>query len=135
MEVQIAAIADMENLEISEAFNNYNIANGNLRLTLDENDMEVTGKVLVEGVPAEIRWAEKFSELSEFKRSYEIKAIIDEDARNALGIQFGPIIGGSVKMNMVYNVPSDGTAEVFMALDLKDASLACLLYTSDAADE
>ncbi len=122
-EVQFAAIARMDDLNVRDLFGDYDVSDGQMRLTLDENNMEVTGEIAIEGMPAEVRWKENFSPEAPFQSRYDISAVLDASARETFGIGLGPFASGPFEMNFTYTVSSDGQQHVAAVLDGENASM------------
>ena len=116
-EAQFAAVARLDDISVRDLFGDNDVSQGNLRLTLDENNMEVSGDVLVEGMPATVKWLENFSADAPFRSRYDVAAVLDSDAQNTFGIQLAPYAVGPFEMRFSYTISNDGDHHVAAALD------------------
>ncbi|MBT5040385.1 MAG: hypothetical protein HOM52_17910 [Rhodospirillaceae bacterium] len=120
-EVQFAAVARLDDLNVRDLFGDYDVSNGQMRLTLDENNMEVGGSIAVEGMPAEVKWIENFSPQAPFQSRYDISAVLDQQARETFGVNVAPFASGPFDMNFTYTVSPDGAQHIAAALGAEDA--------------
>ncbi|PPR25063.1 MAG: hypothetical protein CFH38_00725, partial [Alphaproteobacteria bacterium MarineAlpha10_Bin1] len=122
-DVQFAAVARMSDLSVRDLFGDYDVSDGQIRLTLDENNMEVGGSISIEGMPAKVKWIENFSPEAPFQSRYDISSVLDSDARKTFGINIDSFAKGPLDMNFTYTVSSDGTQHVAAALGAENAHL------------
>ena len=122
-EVQFAAVARMDDLAVTSLIGDYDVSEGQMRLTLDENSMDVSGTIAVAGMPADVKWKENFSPEAPFRSRYDITAQLDGEARKIFGISLGLYAQGPFGMNLTYTVSVDGTQQVAAALDAKNVQM------------
>jgi hypothetical protein len=136
-EVQFAAIARLEDLTVRDLFGGYDLEAENLRLTLDENNLEVGGSVSLAGMPATIKWIENFSPQAPFQSRYEVSSVLDAPAREKFGIDVGSYAQGPFDMNLTYTVSPDGTQHIAAALGAENVLMEIpeLFWRKPAGEE
>jgi len=122
-EAQFAAVARLSDLSVRNLFGDRDINQGNLRLILDENNMEVSGDILVEGMPATVKWMEHFSTEAPFRSRYDVTSILDTAAQKEFGIDLAPFAEGPFDMRFSYTASNDGTQHVTAALDARQVQM------------
>jgi len=122
-EAQFAAVARLTDIAVDDLFGERDVSQGNLRLMLDENNMEVDGEILVEGMPSTIKWLENFSAQAPFRSRYDVKSVLDAATQKEFGIELAPFAEGPFDMKFSYTLSNDGAQHVTAALDARQVHM------------
>ena len=136
-EVQFAAVARLTNITVDNLFGERGVSQGNLRLMLDENSMEVGGKILVEGMPSTIKWLENFSTQAPFRSRYDVTSVLDTAAQKEFGIELGSFAEGPFDIRFSYTMSNSGSEHVTAALDARQLKMNIpeLFWQKEVGDE
>jgi hypothetical protein len=122
-EAQFAAVARLSDISVRNLLDQRGVTDGNFRVTLDENSMEVQGDVRVEGMPSHIRWLENFTPDAAFRSRYDISAVLDAAAQKKFGFALAPYAEGPFDMRATHTLSNDGVQHITAALDGRQAKL------------
>ena len=122
-EVQFAAVARMDNLAVTSLIGGYDLRDGQMRLALDKNSMDVSGTITLAGIPADVKWTENFSSETTLRSRYDITAQVNSEAQKTFGISLEPYARGPFGMNLTYTISVDGTQQVAAALDAENVHM------------
>ena len=122
-EAKFAAVARLSDLSVRDLFGDKDVSQGSLRLTLDENNMEVIGDILVGGMPSTVKWQENFSPQAAFRSRYDVSAILDSAAQKEFGFALAPFAEGPFDVRLSYTVSNDGAQHVTAALDARQVRM------------
>jgi len=136
-EAQFAAVARLTEITVHDLFGERDVSEGNLRLMLDENNMEVDGEILVEGMPSTIKWLENFSAQAPFRSRYDVTSILDATAQKEFGIELAPFAKGPFDIKFSYTIANDGAQHVTAALDGRQVHMEIpeLFWQKEVGDE
>ncbi len=121
-QVELSATGDITNAAIGKALLDKDFTDGNLKLKLNQNSMNLAGKGSLAGVPIELDWEENFSG-GKFIRRITNKGTTTSEQRRALGFDYSPYIDGPVGSDIVYTVLPKKRAIVAAKLDLAQSSM------------
>ncbi len=136
-ETQFAAVAQLDDIAVTDLFEDKDVSQGTMRLTLDENSMEVIGDVLVEGMPSTVRWRENFLAQAPYQSRYDVTSILDTEAQQKLGLVLEPYARGPFDMKFSYTISNDGAQHVTAALDARQVHMEMpeLFWQKPAGEE
>ena len=124
-EVALSAKASVDALAVDGLISDFKASDGVLSVSLDSaSGMDVSGTIKIEGVPAEISWRENFSAKAPFLTRYDVSAVIDDAARQRLGISLSRYLDGPVPTVIRYTDVNRKRRYVSAVLDMKEAALA-----------
>ncbi len=136
-ETQFAAVARLDDIAVTDLFEDKDVSQGTMRLALDENSMEVIGDVLVEGMPSTVRWRENFLAQAPYQSRYDVTSILDTEAQQKLGLVLEPYARGPFDMKFSYTISNDGAQYVTAALDVRQVHMEMpeLFWQKPAGEE
>nr|WP_246423805.1 AsmA-like C-terminal domain-containing protein [Roseospira goensis] len=104
------------------------LADGDLRLTLDGTGMDVTGTARVGGVPVRLDWRENFTDGAAFDRRYRVSGRLDNAARARFRLDGGPFqppwMDGPVDATLTYTETAGRPGRLDADVDLSPTTLA-----------
>ncbi len=122
-EAEFTAIAHLTDLSVNNLVGGRSLTNGDLRLALDQFNMEVVGKALIEGMPTSVQWLENYGSDSPYRSQYDIFALLDGEAQAQFGFQLTPYVKGPLDLRMTHTVFNDGMQHLSAALDGRQAAM------------
>jgi hypothetical protein len=122
-QVELSATGNITGASIGKALLDKDFTDGNLKLKLNQNEMNLAGKGNFAGIPVELDWQENFTG-GKFIRRITNKGTTTSEQRRALGFDYSPYIDGPVGSDIVYTVLPKKRATVSAKLDLKQSSMA-----------
>jgi hypothetical protein len=104
------------------------LSDGNLKLVLDNNGLDVTGTATIGGLPSNLQWRQNFNKKAPFSTRYRVKGAADAAVlREKAGLNFavlGPdVLAGHIGADVNATMMADGRGTVAVELALDDASL------------
>lgn len=84
--IEVKALADIKGASVTGAPLGLEIDNGRLKLDASQDEMRVTGKVRLNGVPTSLDWRENFTDKTSFVRRFDVTGRVDDAQRLALGL-------------------------------------------------
>lgn len=122
-QVKIAAAANLSGVSLPGLVAGRGLSDGELRIRVDKKGMELAGKALFEGVPAEITGYESFTDESPFVSRYAMQAVFTDETRARLGLDTSSYLTGPVEVDLIWT-DFDGTrGDLAIAANLEDAFL------------
>jgi len=100
------------------------VSDGALSLNVNSEKMVVDGNLSLSGVPAGIAWTEWFTSKTPTRRTYQVRAILNDAARERLGFDTAPWVIGPVGIGVTYSEAGIGTVNGAAELDLTSATMA-----------
>lgn len=88
--VKVEAKARIENLNMSKVLMGLDISGGAADLKVDNKGLDLSGKVRLAGMLADLDWRENFVPQATFRSRYHLKGLMDESGRSALGLDMPP---------------------------------------------
>lgn len=123
-DVRVAAASSIEGFSMTKGPLGLPIANGTLSLQVDPEKMIVDGNLTLAGVPAGVAWTERFTRTSAVRRTYQVRAIVNDAARAKLGIDSAPWVVGPVGIGLTYSEAGNGAVSGAAEIDLTSATMA-----------
>ncbi|CAA6605954.1 conserved exported hypothetical protein [Rhodospirillaceae bacterium LM-1] len=125
--VQVDAKARIENLTMPKVLMGLDITGGSADLKVDTKGLDLTGKVRLAGMAADLEWRENFSKSAPFRSRYRLKGNADQAGREALGLTMQPFtsdwMDGPVGIDALATLQSGGKGEAQIKADLTGARL------------
>lgn len=123
-DVSVAAAASLTGFALAIGPFGLPISNGELTLQVDPEKMVVDGNLAVSGVPAGIAWTEWFTDKTPNRRTYQVRAILNDAARAKLDIELAPWVTGPVGIGLTYSEAAVGIVSGAAEIDLTSATMA-----------
>lgn len=118
VDMTVNAKANVTNAAIKDVIPGRSLANGTLALAVDLDQMAISGKGDVNGVPLSLGWDEKFSGKGPLTH-YSISGAIDDAGREALGLDFIPFIAPYMRGTLIADAGASVDQNGIMTLDVK----------------
>jgi hypothetical protein len=96
---------------------------GDFDLKVDTKSLNLEGTARVAGIPAKVKWLERFDPKARIARQYEATAIVDAEDLKRFGVILSPYLQGALALNIAYLKPPKGVAEMVVKAGLKQSSL------------
>ncbi len=123
-EVDYAARGTLSGVGVPHVLAGHDLTDGDLKLQLDRSALRVEGTARLADVPATLSWIESLRHGDPVQTRYTMKARLDDDARQRLGVDFLPDVAkGPVGVDLAYALMATKRASADVAIDLKDAAL------------
>lgn len=133
-QVDLKASADLTGVAVGKAMLDQDFTEGDLKLTLDKNAMNLAGKGMFAATPIALEWQENFGG-GKFIRRIAAKGTADSALRRSLGFDYSDYLDGPVGTDLVYTVLPKKRAVLAAKLDLTPATMAVdLVNWRKAAD-
>ena len=129
--LKVHAKAQTTHLAMPGAALGLDLSEGNLTLDVDPQGMDVAGKALLGGLPADIRWRENFTRGMPFRSRYQVAASLDDAGRKTIGLDGAPFqppfLSGSVPVDVTATLTESGKGEI----DIKASLIASAMQLPD----
>ena len=126
LEVDVSATAT--GVGVPRVLLGQDLRGGDVRLTLDEGGMDVTGTARVGGVPVTLDWRENFTDGAAFDRRYAVRGRLDNAARATFRLDGPPFqppwMDGAVDGRVTYTETAGAPGVLTADVDLAPATLA-----------
>ena len=121
-QVELNAAADISDAAIAKALLDRDFTEGNLRMKLTRDSMNLAGKGNFAGIPVTLDWDENFSG-GKFIRRIANKGTASAEQLQDLGFDYRPYVDGPVGADIVYTVLPKKRETVAAKLDLAQSSM------------
>ncbi len=126
-QLKVRAHAQTSHLAMPAVALGLDLADGSLGLQVDPVGLDLAGKALLGGQPAEIRWRENFSKAAPYRSRYHVKQVMSDAARNAVGLTAAPFqppfLSGAIPIDLVATLNDGGTGDIAVKADLTPAAM------------
>ncbi len=122
-QIGIKIKADLKGTKIPQIYKGVDLANGTLRMSVNNKGLEAKGKIALNGVPFALKWNERFKGGNKLTTRFELTATLGSKARKALGIDLGHILRGPAAIRLVAGARRGKIATAHVKADLKRAEL------------
>ncbi|WP_119418983.1 YhdP family protein [Desertibaculum subflavum] len=120
-DLDVNASSDIMGFTYPQVVDRFRVSDGTMTLKVDRQQLTARGKLALNGVPVQLIWAEKFS--GPLASRYDITGVLDDAAREALGLSTAPYIRGTFGADVAIEINRAGDVLADGALDLADATL------------
>ena len=123
--IKLRGTVDLEDATVKGAFGGVNVEGGELTFNVTEQALEARGDILVNGVPVVLSWQRIFDAPPDKQPELRLSTVLDEAARERLGLKLNHMIRGAVPVIMsIAQMPSAGKRrKVRVQADLGGAEL------------
>lgn len=126
-QVEIGVQAAANNVAIPDVAFGLPLSEGRLDLTLDRAGMDVTGTVVLGGIPATLAWRENFTD-DEIRSRYVVEPVVGNEDRPSIGLGMAPFtppyIDGAVGAHVVYTIDRDNKGHLTAEVDLTEPAMS-----------
>lgn len=123
-EIELAGFARLMNFELNNFLGSYDISEGESRVAIDKNNMDVMGNIAINGIPSTFVWKENFDKSHSIRSKYVISSMLDDSDREALKVFLDPYISGMLGINIDYIVTAEGVKRAKIDINADNASLS-----------
>jgi len=122
--VTIRALAKLRKLRLPNAIGSTNIDGGGIDLDINDDGLNGKGKIILNGVPANLSWRENFNKSAGDTSKFTLNLRMDGKARRRFGIDLDDFIRGpaNVSVKAVGNGPNLKLAQI--TADLSSTTLS-----------
>lgn len=132
-DVDAAASVRLENFASTAGVFGADLTQGDFDLAVTTDKMVAKGRGVLAGVPIDLTWTENFAASATLQTRYEVQAVLDEDARQTLGLTAQPVLRGPVGVGLTYEISADGAEKGAASLNLADATMSLTDFGWDKA--
>jgi len=132
-EIKMSAESELKGAGLPSVAFGLPLSDGDLKLVLDNNGMDVSGSAVIGGLPSDLQWRQNFSKKAPFYTRYRVKAAADADVWRQMADLSPTVLGpdalaGNVgaDINATLNADGGGTVAVELLLDEAVLTLAPL---------
>jgi len=126
-QLEVGVKAKAEDIAIPQVAFGLPLTAGNLSLSLDRAGMDVTGQVVLGGIPTAIAWRENFGG-GDFRSHYILDPVVGNEQRPLVGLSVMPFvppyIDGAVPAHVTYTVARNDTRRLQADVDLTTSSMS-----------
>lgn len=126
-QMKVHAQAQTSQFSLPDAAIGLDVTDGALALDIDAKGMDVTGRLALGGIPADLRWHENFVKGAGVKSRYEISGILDDAQRRIVGLEGAPFqppfLTGPVPVDLVASLLESGKGDVDIKAGLTRAAM------------
>lgn len=126
-QVKVKATAQTKGVAIPKVAMGLDLTEGTLALEADPKGLEVSGKVKLGGLPADIKWLETFSRQAAVQSHYEVQTQLDNAGRALVGLDVAPFqppfMDGVTPVQVVANLSNGGRGEIEVKAGLNGVAM------------
>ncbi|MBT4769262.1 MAG: hypothetical protein HOO00_01865 [Rhodospirillaceae bacterium] len=122
-QVEVSAASRLKSVHLPGLILGKDLTEGDMTLRVDKKGMDISGKAVFEGVPAEISGVENFLSTAPFLSRYNVKATLDDAARHRLDLDFEPFLSGPVDVDLIWTDLDGKKGDISIAASLGAATL------------
>jgi hypothetical protein len=122
-QIEISAAARVTGANLPSFVFGQSVEDGVFDLKVDTKSLDLKGTARVAGIPAKVKWLERFDPKARIARQYEAAAIVGAEDLERFGVTLSPYIQGALALDIAYLKPPKGTAEMVVKAGLKQSSL------------
>ena len=123
-DIRVAAATSLAGFALKKGPFGLPISDGAMSLQVDTEKMVVDGNLAIAGVPAGVAWTEWFSAKTPTRRTYQVRAILNDAARAKLNVDLAPWVTGPVGVGLTYSEAGIGVVSGAAEIDLTNATMA-----------
>ena len=123
-QIDVAASARLENFASPEGIFGDDVTQGNFALTVNKKGLVAKGEAALGGILANLVWTENFTDETPLRTRYEVQTVLDDAARETLGLGAEPNLSGPIGVGLTYEIAIDGTEKGAAKLNLTDATMS-----------
>ena len=123
-QIEIAATAQISDADLPSFVFGQSVERGDFNLKVDTRGLTLEGTARVAGIPAKMKWLERFGPKARIVRQYEATGIIRDADFKRFGMEaMTPYVRGELALDVAYLQPRKGAAEMVVKAGLKQSSL------------
>ncbi len=126
-QMKVRAQAQASHFGLPDVALGLDMTEGNLAVDVDPQGLDVSGKALLGGIPADIRWRENFSRASPVRSRYQVSAVLSDADRKTVGLDAAPFqppfVSGPIPVDLTAVLTASGRGDVEIQANLTDAAL------------
>ena len=127
-DVDVRVKAETSGVAMPDILLGLDLSEGALGLAVDTKGLDLSGKALLGGMPADITWRENFSSKAAFASRYTLKASLDDAARARIGLDDipfqPPYMTGPAPVEVTAVLTPGGKGDIAVKADLAQTAMA-----------
>ncbi|MEE2969627.1 MAG: AsmA-like C-terminal domain-containing protein [Pseudomonadota bacterium] len=123
-QIDIRAAANLLDVFAPTIAFGHDLTQGQIALRLDGSAMSLIGQAKIGGVPGDIAWYVNFTDDAPFTRRYDMKATLDDAARERFGVDPGDLLNGPLFADLSYVERADKAEKLYVKLKLDDSTIS-----------
>jgi hypothetical protein len=126
-QMKVHAQAQTSHFGLPDVALGLDLSEGNFAVEVDPKGLDVSGKAMLGGIPADIRWRENFTKTSNFRSRYQVSAVMGDAERKIVGLDAEPFqppfISGRVPVDLTATLIGSGQGELDVWANLTDSTM------------
>ncbi|HEX2113357.1 MAG TPA: AsmA-like C-terminal domain-containing protein [Alphaproteobacteria bacterium] len=122
-QLQVAAASNIANFTQRGGVLGQDITGGTLAIRLDQRGMDITGNIAALGTTADVTITRSFLSSTPVVAQTRAKAVLDDQARKAIGLDFAPYVTGPVAVDVALTEQRGRRSDVSLDLGLERTTL------------
>jgi hypothetical protein len=124
-EIRLHGKAVLDDARTNQPIGGASVEGGSVNFDVTEDALEAKGKIVVNGVDAEVSWQRIFDAPADKQPELRLSAVLDQEARAKLGLKLDHMLRGNVPTTVALNqIPAEGQPKkVRVQADLGSAEL------------
>jgi hypothetical protein len=125
-QMKVRAQAQTSHFGLPDVALGLDLNDGNFAVEVDPKGLDVSGKALLGGIAAEIRWRENFTKGS-FRSRYQVSSVLGDAERKIVGLDASPFqppfVGGRVPIDLTATLSDSGQGDLDIWANLTEATM------------
>ena len=122
-DIKLNGMARLDDAIATNVGGKLSVEGGAVDVNITEQAVEARGDILIKGVPAQLAWQRIFYTPDEQQPPIRIMALLDEPAREKLGIKINHLVRGPLPTTLSMATDAQGQQTISMQADLAGAEL------------
>lgn len=122
-DVKFRGSAELDQATAKGAVGDMDVEDGTVQVSLDEQAVDAKGDIRINGVPAKLSWQRIFDAPDDQQPPVQISAVLDEAARDKLGMQVNHLVRGPLPITLSVTPSPAGAQALSVQADLTNAQL------------
>lgn len=93
-DVKFVANADLSGVTLPNIYDRFQLADGRIKLKVDQNGLDAEGHAALNGVESQLWWRQEFAANVPVTARYRVSMQVDDAGRQALGFVLAPFVAG-----------------------------------------
>ncbi|MGI8724311.1 MAG: AsmA-like C-terminal domain-containing protein [Methyloceanibacter sp.] len=122
-DIKLNGMARLDDAVASNVGGKLSVEGGAVDVNITEQAVEAKGDIIIKGVPAQLAWQRIFYTPEEQQPPIKVMALLDEAARDKLGIKINHLVRGPLPTTLSMTNNAQGEQTISMQADLTSAEL------------
>ncbi len=122
-DIKIDGRLNLEDGALKRRFGGIKVSGGSVGFGVTEKALEANGDILINGVPARLRWQRIFAAAPGRQPPIRVTGRFDDADRDQLGLELNHIVQGQIPVDLTITPAENGVRQVSAQADLTNAEL------------